>query len=149
MQEVQLVLPLSADELPGPDLDCPSGTAPSCAANYAEHSLTSEANGSRMLPPCKPMTHHRVRSRSRCHWTLSCQLLVAGYILPHLTVMRYRTEFFTINSGALVVITQSSISLRRFTCFGLKRHHLAIWILSRTGWLQSRPHRICLKLVLL
>jgi hypothetical protein len=37
-EEVQLVLPLSTDELLGPDLDSPSGTPPSCTANYAEHS---------------------------------------------------------------------------------------------------------------
>jgi hypothetical protein len=75
-EEMQLVLPLSTDELPGPDLNRPSGT-PCCTANYAEYSLSSEAN--RMLPPGKPMTHHRVRSRSSCHWTLSCELHVATF----------------------------------------------------------------------
>ena len=43
-EEVQLVLPLSTDEMPGTDLDSPSGNPPSCTANYAERSLSSEAD---------------------------------------------------------------------------------------------------------
>ena len=51
-EEEQLVLSLSTDELPGPDLVSPSGKPPSCTANYAERSLSSEADSLTYAPVC-------------------------------------------------------------------------------------------------
>lgn len=130
-EEVQLVLPLSAEEMPSPDLDRPSGPPPSCAAMQSTVFLQQQT----VLHMLKNVTSLQAYDSSSCSHAKPLPLdplvsVACGYILPHSTVMRYRAVFFTINSGALVVIPQSSISLCRFSCFGLKRHHLASWILS-------------------